>query len=129
MPSTAPETSDRITATRKGTSSQVGRRVARVPIGSTAMPGLELLVGAGQQEAVDDQDDGGDRAAEGVPPDDRRARGVAPLVARPVGGDVDPAQAEAGHHQHEGTDDMACDDPLGSACTALQSTSLSVKRM
>ena len=38
MPSTAPETSDRITATRKGTRNQVGSSVARVPIGSPAMP-------------------------------------------------------------------------------------------
>ncbi len=38
MPSTAPETSDRITAMRNGTSSQVGSSVARVPIGSAAMP-------------------------------------------------------------------------------------------
>jgi hypothetical protein len=42
MPSTAPETSDRMTATRKGTSSQVGRSVARVPIGSTAMPAFSF---------------------------------------------------------------------------------------
>ncbi len=42
MPSTAPETSERITATRNGTSSQEGSRVARVPIGSTAMPALSF---------------------------------------------------------------------------------------
>ena len=104
MPSTAPETSDRMTAMRKGTSSQVGSRVARVPIGSAGDAVLQRRVGPGQQQAVDDQDDGGDGAAEGVPPDDGGARGVAPLVARPVGGDVDPAQAEAGHHQHQRAD-------------------------
>ena len=38
MPSTAPEMSERMTATRNGTRNHVGRIVASVPIGSDGMP-------------------------------------------------------------------------------------------
>ena len=49
----------------------------------------------------------GSQHAEGVPADDGAAARVATLVARPVGGDVDPAEAEAGHHQHQRADHRA----------------------
>ena len=91
-------------ARRNGTRNQVGRIVARVTdrVGADAV--LQRVVGAGERQAEDDEETGASAPPKVFQPTIDATRGVAALVARPVGGDVDPAEAETGHHQDEGAD-------------------------
>ena len=59
---------------------------------------------AGEQQPEDHQDRRGQGATEGVPEDHLAPRGGPRQVARPVAGDVDPAQSEAGHRHDEPAD-------------------------
>ena len=67
------------------------------------------------------QHDRCDRAAEGRPADDARARRAARQVARVVGGGVDPAEPEAGEHEHEHAERSAVPTRTGMADTLCQS--------
>ena len=65
----------------------------------------QLRVGPRQQQAGDQQEDRRQRAAERRPADDTRGGGPARQVARVVGGGVDPAEAVAGHREHQCPDE------------------------
>ncbi len=69
MSSTAPPTRPSTATITNGTRNQVGSSVASAPIGSAAIALLSALRGAGQQQAEDQQDDRGERAAERRPAD------------------------------------------------------------
>ena len=127
MPSTAPLTRARIAARRNGTRNHVGSSVPRVPIGSATIPADSSSDEPASSSPKMTSRTRGDRAAEGVPADDGGARGVAVLVARPVGGDVDPAEAEAGHDHDERADHLLARCRRGSSLTADQSISSSVR--
>ncbi len=62
--------------------------------------------GTGQQKAEDQQEERGHTGAEGGPADHAQAGGTARQIAGVVGGGVHPAETEAGHHEHQRTDEL-----------------------
>jgi len=101
-PPTRPSTATMTKGTRKPGRQHGGQGADRVEGDRAAQLGRR----PGEQQAEHDQDDRGDRRAERGPPDDPAPGRAAGQVAGVVGGGVDPAEAEAGHHEHEGADEL-----------------------
>ena len=104
MPRTAPLTRARTAASRNGTRNQVGSRVASVPIGSAATPSRISVDEPARARPKHTRSTGASAPPKVFQKTMPRVGGVAALVARPVGGDVDPAETEAGHHHDQRAD-------------------------
>ena len=98
----------------------MGSSVVSAPIGLAPMAAAQAGRGAGQQQPEDQQHDRRDRRAERGPADHAAARGAPGQVARVVGGGVDPAEPEAGHHEHQRADELLRRARTGSRATVCQ---------
>jgi len=119
MSSTAPPMRPSTATIANGTRNQVGSRTASAPIGSLAIEVLSPLGGAGQQRPENEQDDGGQRGAEGRPEGHPSTGGPSRHVARVVSGHVDLPEPEAGI-MNARPPMSACVEPPGSADTVDQ---------
>ena len=105
MSSTAPPTRPRTATSANGTRNQVGSSVVSAPIGSAPIAADRSPEEPASSRPKISSTTGASAAPNVVQPTTPRLEDGPRQVARVVGGGVDPAEAEAGHHEHQRADE------------------------